>query len=69
MSKSKNMFFTVTKIMIFPSMKVIRLLKMNLRKSEDRWQGTNPHGNVGLFPGKSLVFLFGMEIDAYGFFF
>ena len=20
--------------------------------SEDWWQGTNPHGNVGLFPGK-----------------
>ena len=35
--------------------------------SEDWWQGMNPQGNVGLFPGKSSCFLFffGMETDAF----
>ena len=40
--------------------------------SEDWWQGTNPHGNVGLFPGKSSLFFYVFfcwnETDAYGFF-
>lgn len=38
--------------------------------SEDWWQGMNPHGNVGLFPGKSSFVIFcyfGMETDTYGF--
>lgn len=38
--------------------------------SEDWWQGMNPSGNIGLFPGKSLFFLcslFGMEADACGY--
>ena len=26
--------------------------------SEDWWQGMNPHGNIGLFPGKSSAFFF-----------
>ena len=33
--------------------------------SEDWWQGMNPQGSVGLFPGKSSSLFFGMETDAF----